>query len=104
MYRETHSANSALLFIDLDLCNGGAMTVAMTEVRGARKYTHGVAIVLGVLVIFAFTMFLVAAAPGKQIHAANGSEGVEPVSGLGNLYNMNNVQCALQQYCDLTGK
>ena len=79
------------------------MTMMTMTSNEEKRYTRGVAFVLGIVVLLAFTVFLVAAAPGKATLSADGYKG-EPVSELRNIYSLNNMKCALASaYCDLTG-
>lgn len=70
--------------------------MALTEKQYDRSYSRGIAIVLGIIVLFTFTMILISAAPGKQMLSADGSHSSNPISGLANMYNQDNIRCAFQ--------
>lgn len=77
--------------------------MATIEVTGARRYTRGLAVVLGIMVILAFAMIILAAAPGKEMLNAYGANDSDPISGLTNVYNRDTMQCAFEiMSCDLT--
>ena len=93
--RNQHLANSALLFIYFNILNIGAMTkMASIEVNDSGRYIRGMAIVFGIIVVFAFAMILLAAAPGKEMLNAHGANDSNPMSSLANVYSRDNVQCA----------
>ena len=71
----------------------------MTKMASMKKthrgnYSRGVAVVLGIMVIFAFMMLVITGAPGKEMVGAFSANDSDPVSGLANVYNANNMRCA----------
>ena len=67
------------------------------SVRTKRNHTRGPAIVLGMLVLLTFMAFLIMAAPGKTMLEANGMPDADLMSGLGSMYNSENIRCAFGQ-------
>ena len=92
-----HTHKVLLLITDFVVSNiAFAYSTRMTK----RNNTRGPAIVL-----VAFTVFLLAAAPGKKFLKASGTIGdINPMSGIENMYNAENIRCAFGQVnCNIFG-
>ena len=70
------------------------MSRIATMEYGKGRYTRGIAVVLGVIVVFAFMMLVISAAPGKEMLVAHGASISDPVSGLSTVYTAENMRCA----------
>lgn len=60
-------------------------TATMTTTNG--RYTRGITVVLGVMVVFAFMMLIISAGQGKATLSAFGASESDPVSGLSSVYS-----------------
>lgn len=59
------------------------------------------AVALGIMMVVAMAVILLAGTPGGGLFGL-GSEG-QSVPGVGNLYSMDTMKCALSMSCSLTG-
>ena len=93
----------SLLFSDSAFTSLGVHDRMAYATTAKRNHSRGPAIVLGVLVMVAFMVFLLAAAPGKATLQALGmSNDINPMTGLGSMYSSDSLRCAFgQMSCDI---
>lgn len=68
--------------------------MASIELTHRRNYSRGIAVVLGVMVVFAFMMLVISAAPGKEMLEAHGVSASNPVAEISSIYSAENMRCA----------
>lgn len=94
-YPEPYTFKVLPLITDFVVSN---IALAYSTRMTKRNNIRGPAIVLGLLVPVAFTVFLLAAAPGKKFLEASGtSSNINPMSDIENMYNAENIRCAFGQ-------
>ena len=71
-------------------------TMASIDMKGARRYSRGAAIALGIVVLLVPTTVLIAAAPGKHLLGAFGVADSNPMSGIMDVSSWSDMSCAMQ--------